>query len=102
MPKGKRTSSAKLADTITAKQALSAAFKDKEYLLLTTGFFVCGLHVAFIATHLPTYIIDIGLSKTTGGWALALVGLFNIIGSFTAGYLGGKYSKRTSFHVLST
>jgi len=94
VPKGQRTSSVELADTITAKQALSAAFKDKNYLLLTTGFFVCGLHVAFIATHLPTYIIDIGLSKTTGGWALALVGLFNIIGSFTAGYLGGKYSKK--------
>ena len=94
VPKGQRTSSAELADTITAKEALSAAFKDKNYLLLTTGFFVCGLHVAFIATHLPTYIIDIGLSKTTGGWALALVGLFNIIGSFSAGYLGGKYSKK--------
>ena len=94
VPKGERASSVELADAITAKQALSTAFKDKNYLLLTTGFFVCGLHVAFIATHLPTYISDIGLTKTTGSWALALVGLFNIIGSFTAGYLGGKFSKK--------
>ncbi len=94
IPEAERTSSVELADAITAKQALSTAFKDKNYLLLTTGFFVCGLHVAFIATHLPTYINDIGLTKTTGSWALALVGLFNIIGSFTAGYLGGKFSKK--------
>ena len=94
VPKGQRTSSAELANVITAKQALSTAFKDRNYLLLTTGFFVCGLHVAFIATHLPTYISDSGLTKTTGSWALALVGLFNIIGSFTAGYLGGKFSKK--------
>ncbi len=94
MQKGQRSSSAELVDTITSKQALSIAFKNKNYLLLTIGFFVCGLHVAFIATHLPTYISDIGLNKTTGSWALALVGLFNIVGSFTAGYLGGKYSKK--------
>ena len=94
VPKNQRTSTAELADTITAKQALSTAFKNKNYQLLTIGFFVCGLHVAFIATHLPTYITDIGLTATTGSWALALVGLFNIIGSFTAGYLGGKYSKK--------
>ena len=94
VPKNQRTSTAELADTITAKQALSTAFKNKNYQLLTIGFFVCGLHVAFIATHLPTYITDIGLTATTGSWALALVGLFNIIGSFSAGYLGGKYSKK--------
>ena len=94
VPKDQRTSTAELANTITAKQALSTAFKNKNYQLLTIGFFVCGLHVAFIATHLPTYITDIGLTATTGSWALALVGLFNIIGSFSAGYLGGKYSKK--------
>ena len=93
-PKGQHPSSTELADAITSRQALSIAYKDKNYLLLTIGFFVCGLHVAFIATHLPTYISDIGLTNTTGSWALALVGLFNIVGSFTAGYLGGKYSKK--------
>jgi len=94
IPKEQQASTKDLADAITAKQAISIAFKDKNYLLLTTGFFVCGLHVAFIATHLPTYITDIGLTTKVGSWALALVGLFNIIGSFTAGYLGGKFSKK--------
>ena len=94
VPKEQYASSTELANVITARQALSNAFSDRNYLLLTMGFFVCGLHVAFIATHLPTYITDIGLTKTTGSWALALVGLFNIIGSFSAGYLGGKYSKK--------
>ena len=103
VPKGQRASTADLANATNAKQALSTAFKDRNYLLLTTGFFVCGLHVAFIATHLPTYITDIGLTPTTGSWALALVGLFNIVGSFTAGFLGGKYSKKnllTCIYVL--
>ena len=97
IPKEQQASTKDLADAITAKQAISIAFKDKNYLLLTTGFFVCGLHVAFIATHLPTYITDIGLTTKVGSWALALVGLFNIIGSFTAGYLGGKFSKKNLF-----
>jgi MFS family permease len=75
------------------RQALSEAFSHRSYLLLTAGFFVCGFHIAFVATHLPTYIVDQGLDPRIGAWALALVGLFNIIGSFASGWIGQNYSK---------
>lgn len=74
--------------------AISAAFGDRSYLCLFFGFFVCGFHVAFIGTHLPAYITDLGLAAIVGGWSLALIGLFNIAGSFLAGWSGQVYSKR--------
>ncbi|MDM7946795.1 MAG: MFS transporter [Oceanibaculum nanhaiense] len=80
-------------------EALREASRHKGFLLLTAGFFVCGFHVAFIAAHLPSFVIDRGLDPRIGAWALGLVGLFNIIGSYSAGVLGGKYSKK---YLLST
>ena len=81
-----------------ADQALGAALREagghSSYMYLTAGFFVCGFQVVFIAIHLPTYITDIGLPAELGGYALALVGLFNVIGSIAAGYLGGRFSKK--------
>ncbi len=74
--------------------AIRAAFSDRSYLCLFFGFFVCGFHVAFIGTHLPAYITDLGLAALVGGWSLALIGLFNIAGSFLAGWSGQIYSKR--------
>ena len=71
---------------LNLRQALAEAFGHRGYLLLVTGFFVCGFHVAFIATHLPAYIVDEGFPANLGAWALALVGLFNIIGCLTSGY----------------
>lgn len=64
------------------------------YVLLVTGFFVCGFHVAFIATHLPAYVVDMGLERSTAAAALALIGLFNIIGSLLFGWLGDRYRKK--------
>ena len=64
------------------------------YLLLITGFFVCGFHVAFIATHLPAYLSDNGLSSFAGAGALSLIGGFNIVGSFFFGWLGDTYRKK--------
>jgi MFS family permease len=64
------------------------------YLLLITGFFVCGFHVAFIATHLPAYLSDNGLSPFAGAGALSLIGGFNIVGSFFFGWLGDTYRKK--------
>src|SRR3546814_16687090 len=64
-------------------------------LLLNSGFFVCGFHVAFIATHLPAFVVDQGLGPAIGAWALGLVGLFNVAGSYTAGVLGGRRSKKS-------
>jgi MFS family permease len=63
------------------------------YLLLVAGFFVCGFHITFIGTHLPAYLNDIGLSRADGTRALAVIGLFNIAGSFAAGWLGARHSK---------
>lgn len=75
--------------------AVSVAFSDRSYLCLFFGFFVCGFHVAFIQTHLPAYVLDLGLAATIGSWSLALIGLFNIAGSFLAGWSGQNYSKKT-------
>ncbi len=75
-------------------QALKEAGGQRSYWLLIFGFFVCGFHVSFIQTHLPAYIVDRGLDPATGAWALALVGLANVVGSYTAGVLGGKRSKK--------
>ncbi|MFN3461447.1 MAG: MFS transporter [Oceanibaculum sp.] len=87
------------ASTQSLGEALREASRHKGFLLLTAGFFVCGFHVAFIAAHLPSFVIDRGLDPRIGAWALGLVGLFNIIGSYSAGVLGGKYSKK---YLLST
>ena len=73
---------------------LRAASAHRGYLLLITGFFVCGFHVAFIATHLPAYAVDMGLSRETAASALALIGLFNIFGSLLFGWLGDRYRKK--------
>ena len=64
------------------------------YLLLMSGFFVCGFHIAFISTHLPAYLGDLGLSTGLAAWALALIGLFNVVGAYSAGVLGGAYPRR--------
>lgn len=82
----------------TISEALKEALSHKSYLLLVTGFFVCGFQVAFITAHFPKYIADLGIDVKIGGmtvaaWAIALIGLFNIFGSLASGVLGQKYSK---------
>lgn len=79
-------------------QAIAEAFKTRGYLLLTLGFFVCGFHVAFITVHLPPYISDLGLEARWGGYAIALIGLCNVVGSLASGYIGTRHSKP---HFLS-
>ena len=86
----KTTPSIEQVNTI---QAIKIAFSDRSYTLLFFGFFVCGFHVQFIGTHLPAYIIDEGLAPIIGAWSLALIGLFNIAGSFFSGWSGQVYSK---------
>lgn len=75
-------------------RAISTAFTDRSYLCLFFGFFVCGFHVAFIQTHMPAYVVDLGLAAKIGAWSLALIGLFNIAGSFLSGWSGQVYSKK--------
>lgn len=72
---------------------LVIAKNHKPFWFLSLGFLVCGFQVVFIGIHLPGYLIDHGFNATTGTVFLALVGLFNIVGTYTAGWLGGKYSK---------
>ena len=75
-------------------QALSRAWGFGSYRLLVIGFFVCGFHLAFINVHMPAYLVQCGLSPEVGSWSIAIIGLFNIIGSLSAGYLGGKLPKQ--------
>ena len=76
-------------------QALREASGHRGFVLLTVGFFVCGFHVAFITVHFPAYVSDLGLNPAVGATALALVGFFNIAGSFGAGLAGQRWSKKT-------
>ena len=85
---------------LTIGAALQQAVSSRDYILLTVGFFVCGLQLVFITTHLPTYLHDAGLSPDISSWALALIGLFNIIGAFVCGWLGGVVSKKKSLATV--
>ena len=85
---------------LTIGATLQQAVSSRDYILLTVGFFVCGLQLVFITTHLPTYLHDAGLSPDISSWALALIGLFNIIGAFVCGWLGGVLSKKKSLATV--
>ena len=73
----------------TAREAVRRALADPSFRLLASGFFVCGFHVAFIATHLPGVVASCQLPPAVGAWALAVIGLFNIVGSFGIGWAIG-------------
>jgi predicted MFS family arabinose efflux permease len=79
-------------------EALAEAGRHRGYWYLTTAFFVCGFQVVFIGVHLPAYLSDLGLPDTLGATALALIGFFNIVGTWLCGALGGRYTKK---YVLS-
>ena len=78
----------------TATEALKEAFANKSFIYLTLGFFVCGWHIALVATHIPTYMADKGLPDWTPAMVLALIGVFNMAGTITSGYLATRYSKK--------
>jgi MFS family permease len=80
------------------KQALSEAFGHRSYILLVLGFFTCGFQLGFVTVHLPSYLVDRGLSAEIGGWTLGVIGLFNIVGAILSGWLGGRMPKR---YILS-
>ncbi|MBS0320539.1 MAG: MFS transporter, partial [Proteobacteria bacterium] len=79
----------------SAGQALREALGNRNYVLLTIGFFVCGFQVVFVGVHLPSYLMDKGFAPSVAVVALALVGLFNIVGTYTAGWLGSRMPKRS-------
>jgi MFS family permease len=90
--------SAPAADQQSFKTALAEAFGHRSYVLLVLGFFTCGFQLAFITVHLPAYLVDRGIPASTGGWVLAAIGLFNIIGSLSVGWLQNIFPKR---YILS-
>jgi MFS family permease len=83
-----------IAATQSLMGALAEAFGHRSYVFLVLGFFTCGFQLAFITLHLPSYLIDRGLSAQVGGWTLATIGLFNIIGSLSVGWLSTRYPRR--------
>jgi MFS family permease len=89
---------ATVAEQQTFRHALTEAFGHRSYVLLVLGFFTCGFQLAFITVHLPAYLVDRGLPVQTGGWVIAAVGLFNIIGSLSVGWLQNRLPKR---YILS-
>jgi MFS family permease len=80
------------------KTALAEAFGHRSFVLLVLGFFTCGFQLAFITVHLPAYLVDRGITAQTGGWVIAAIGLFNIIGSLSVGWLQNRFPKR---YILS-
>lgn len=78
----------------SATQAVCEAFGHSGYVVMALAFFVCGLQLTFIITHLPTYLAICGMDPMVGSTALAFIGLFNVAGSYLFGWLGGRYSKR--------
>ncbi len=78
----------------TTLGSLKEAFRNKSYILLTAGFFVCGFHITLVGTHVPMYVVDRGLEGWTAAMILSLVGFFNIFGSLTSGFLSAKMSKK--------
>ena len=75
-------------------QALARAWGYGSYRLLVAGFFVCGFHLAFVTVHMPAYLVQCGLTAEAASWSIAIIGLFNIVGSLLSGYLGGKLPKQ--------
>lgn len=94
----------------SSREAIQEAFRTRGFVLLTLGFFVCGFQVSFVGLHLPPYISDHAVSMPffgrtlsaleLGGWAIGLVGLFNIAGSMIWGWLGGKYRRKDMLSLL--
>jgi MFS family permease len=89
---------ASIAEQQTIKGALAEAFGHRSYVLLVLGFFTCGFQLAFITVHLPAYMVDRGVPVQLGGWVIATIGLCNIIGSLSVGWLQNKMPKR---YILS-
>ncbi len=87
------------ADQQSFKTALAEAFGHRSYVLLVLGFFTCGFQLAFVTVHLPAFLVDRGIPTQTGGWVIAAIGLFNIIGSLSVGWLQNRMPKR---YILST
>jgi MFS family permease len=88
------------AQSQSLRAALSEALLHRSYVLLVLGFFTCGFQLSFITIHLPPYLLDKGLTTQVGGWTIAVIGLFNIFGSLTSGWLGNRMPKRYILSII--
>ena len=88
------------AKKVGTREAVSRALADRSFSLLCAGFFVCGFHVAFIATHLPGVVAACGLPATVGAWSIGVIGLFNIIGSFAMGWAVGRWRMKSLLSLV--
>jgi MFS family permease len=88
------------AAPISTRQAIGTALRDRSFQLLAAGFFVCGFHVAFLATHLPGVIASCGLPVQYGAWSLAVLGLFNVIGSLGIGWAVGRWRMKSLLSLV--
>jgi len=86
--------------SVTTRDAIRGALRNPSYLMLAAGFFVCGFHVAFLATHLPGVIASCGLPVQYGAWSLAMLGLFNIVGSVAMGWAVGKWRMKSLLSLV--
>ena len=84
----------------TIRGALREAMTHRGYVLLTVGFFVCGFHTQFLTVHFPAYVTDLGLPAHVGAYAISIIGLVNIAGTFLAGIVGQRFSKKVSLSVI--
>jgi len=85
---------ASAAPAPTILQAITQAFSHRSYVLLVIGYFTCGFQLAFITTHFQIYLTDKGLDPRTGGWAFAMIGIFNMVGSLASGWAGSRMPRR--------
>jgi predicted MFS family arabinose efflux permease len=85
---------------VGTREAIRTALRNPSYLMLGAGFFVCGFHVAFLATHLPGVIASCGLPTQWAGWSLAMIGLFNIIGSVAMGWAVGRWRMKSLLSLV--
>ncbi|MEY4751876.1 MAG: hypothetical protein RIQ60_4090 [Pseudomonadota bacterium] len=101
---GATASAAAALPKVSTGQAVRTALADSSFRLLAAGFFVCGFHVAFLATHLPGVVASCALPAAVGAWSLAMIGLFNIIGSFTIGWAlgfqGGRWRMKSLLSLI--
>jgi predicted MFS family arabinose efflux permease len=88
------------ARPLGTREAIAQALRNPSYLMLAAGFFVCGFHVAFLATHLPGVVAACGLSAEWAGWSLALLGLFNIVGSIAMGWAVGRWRMKSLLSLV--
>ena len=84
----------------TTRAAIARALAHRDFRLLAAGFFVCGVHVAFLATHLPGVVASCSLPPSVGAWALAVIGLFNIVGSFAMGWAIGRWRMKSMLSLV--